>query len=524
MVSRTHRVLLAATVVGVEIATIVVVQTLSEFGCTREADPQTCGFFAQMLFRGAVLWSLCMLYLLLRGRRVLAGGLGCDQVQAWPWPWAPLQLLGFGLILSPLLPGGPSFSGAASALFAWSAGCLLAGIGTLFWLMPRAQWMALFRKDGLVIALVAAAGFAAPDIVTEADRAWAWSGLTYMTFASVAWILSAFGDVYADPAGYVIGLDGFLVWVGQACSGIQGLALIAVFLTLYFLLQRKELNFRRAWVLVPIALASSFALNVVRIAVLILVGASGSPELAVGGFHSHAGWLLFTVLAFALVGVSRRLAWFQAEPPAAGIVPPFLRDRNAAMIVPFIVFLLSGVTVSMAAVVPDLLYPLRVVAIATALLLFAPILRQISWVPDALAIAAGLLVGLTWIALSVTGNGGGILASELAALSAPALAAWIGFRLAGTILLVPLVEELFFRGYVLRRLDCGGAMRWVALIVSAALFAALHERWLTAAFAGIVFGLLMLRRNRLADPITAHVVANAVVAAWALANWNWSLI
>ena len=191
---------------------------------------------------------------------------------------------------------------------------------------------------------------------------------------------------------------------------------------------------------------------------------------------------------------------------------------------PFIVFLLSGVVVSLAANVPDLLYPLRVVGMAAALLLFAPILRQISRKPDALAIAAGLLVGLTWIALSVTENGGRTLESELAVLSAPALAVWVGFRLAGTILLVPLVEELFFRGYVLRRLDCGGTMRWVALIVSAALFAALHERWLTAAVAGVVFGSLLLRRNRLADPITAHVVANAVVAAWALANWNWSLI
>ena len=333
MDSRTHRTLLGATVVGVEIATIVVVQALSEFGCTREAEPETCGFFARLLFHGAVLWSLGLLYLLLRGRRVLIG-LGSNQLQAWPWPWAPLQLLGFLLILSPLLPGGPSFSGAAPALFAWSAGCLLAGIGTLFWLMPLARWMALFRKDGLVIALVAAAGLAAPDIVTEADKAWAWSGLTYVTFASVAWILSAFGDVYADPAGYVIGLDGFLVWIGQACSGIQGLALIAVFLALYFLLQRRELNFRRAWVLVPIGLASSFVLNVARIAVLILVGASGSPELAVGGFHSHAGWLLFTILCIRARGcvapagvVSGRAAG--GDTPSAVLAGPQCRHDRA---------------------------------------------------------------------------------------------------------------------------------------------------------------------------------------------------
>jgi membrane protease YdiL (CAAX protease family) len=44
---------------------------------------------------------------------------------------------------------------------------------------------------------------------------------------------------------------------------------------------------------------------------------------------------------------------------------------------------------------------------------------------------------------------------------------------------------------------------------------------LEAGLAGLVFGLLMLRRGRLADAVTSHVAANLVVALWAAFNRDW---
>ena len=53
---------------------------------------------------------------------------------------------------------------------------------------------------------------------------------------------------------------------------------------------------------------------------------------------------------------------------------------------------------------------------------------------------------------------------------------------------MPLVEELLFRGYLLARIDRGGpALRVLAIVVSSALFAAMHDRWLVALLAGVVF-------------------------------------
>ena len=89
-------------------------------------------------------------------------------------------------------------------------------------------------------------------------------------------------------------------------------------------------------------------------------------------------------------------------------------------------------------------------------------------------------------------------------------------------LLVPLVEEAFFRGYVLARLDGPGWRRAAAILVSAALFALLHDRWLAAFLSGIVFSLVMLRRGRLGDAVAAHAAANLVLAARAVARGDWA--
>ena len=52
----------------------------------------------------------------------------------------------------------------------------------------------------------------------------------------------------------------------------------------------------------------------------------------------------------------------------------------------------------------------------------------------------------------------------------------------------------------------------------------MHERWLVATLAGVVFALVYLRRGRLADAIAAHMVANLIVAGWAVATGDWAAI
>ena len=84
---------------------------------------------------------------------------------------------------------------------------------------------------------------------------------------------------------------------------------------------------------------------------------------------------------------------------------------------------------------------------------------------------------------------------------------------------------LFFRGYLLARLDFGGLLgRSFGIVVSSALFAALHNRWLEAWAAGVVFALVMIRHNHLGDAIVTHMVANSVIALWAALQSDWTRI
>jgi exosortase E/protease (VPEID-CTERM system) len=137
-------------------------------------------------------------------------------------------------------------------------------------------------------------------------------------------------------------------------------------------------------------------------------------------------------------------------------------------------------------------------------------------------VLAGLGVGLGWV---LSAPAAAPLSEGVAALSGGAFAAWAALRLFGTVALVPMIEELFFRGYVQARLDRGTwPSRVLAVAVSATLFALMHGRWLEAGLAGVVFSVLYMRKGRLADAIAAHASANALIAAVALWRGDFALI
>ena len=87
----------------------------------------------------------------------------------------------------------------------------------------------------------------------------------------------------------------------------------------------------------------------------------------------------------------------------------------------------------------------------------------------------------------------------------------LAVRLLGSAFIIAVAEELFFRKWLI-----GFAGFWWMV----ALFAIEHDRWLVGALAGIVYGLVALRRGLL-SAITAHVTTNLVLGIWVLKTSQW---
>lgn len=64
----------------------------------------------------------------------------------------------------------------------------------------------------------------------------------------------------------------------------------------------------------------------------------------------------------------------------------------------------------------------------------------------------------------------------------------------------------------------------LAALITAGLFALLHDRWAEAFVAGLVFSVVARRSGRIADAIAAHAAANLVVFAVAAATGNLAII
>ncbi len=515
-----------ALIFGIELVGLALLyQFLADIECGQTSALGACDLLRSMVLRALVVIGVAALL-----------------IRAWPdtfaeflhsagshrQPWArTIHFAGVGLMLVPLVLfwGGNLSAAFMLSLLPWLAGALAAIGGGLLWLAPQEAWARMLwtRRHSAAPLLLAAA--LVPDLVNLVRPVWDLQVLTAWTFHAVETVLRLFSaTVESLPDAYVIGIDEFYVSIAPQCSGVEGFALVAVFVAIYAFVFRSEVRLARfLLVILPLGLLLSWLLNVLRIAMLVVIGARVSPEVAVNGFHSYAGWLLFTCLAFALMAVAQTVPWLHREGLRPPVSLPLRRDPVAAQILPFVAFMVTSTLIAAVFLQPGFGMPLNTAVLALTVGFFLPVYRALPWRPDAVALIAGLVVAIGWIAAAPQGEAG--LGAAVAGLSAGGLAVWAAARVLGTALLVPVVEEMFFRGYLLTRLD--GPQPWrraVAVILSSLAFALLHGRWIEAGLAGLVFAAVTLRRRRVTDAIWAHVVANSAVAALAAWRGDWSLI
>jgi CAAX prenyl protease-like protein len=216
---------------------------------------------------------------------------------------------------------------------------------------------------------------------------------------------------------------------------------------------------------------------------------------------------------------------------------PALPSRDALIrCVPFAVFMLLLAARGAAPAdgawgfEPQWLYAASVVMCAALLAWFwreyGELARQT--LPDArealLAVAAGLVVFGLWIQLDAPWMTIGEPSAPFEAREPLHLAV----RFIGAALLVPLIEELFWRSFLMRWLErpvfTGVDPRRVglrAVVLSTFVFTLAHTLWLAAAIAGLVYALLYVKTGRLWVAVLAHAVTNGALGVWVLLTGQW---
>jgi exosortase E/protease (VPEID-CTERM system) len=493
---------------------------------------------------------------------------GRDKLRAMPWSAPPVHKSWAALHACALALFGATNSFLTNSATQGSAlerGVLCVWYGVLV-VLPITLGGALFGLPKFLLLLRSlgnAWGLAAAcDVLMMAvrnllflvwDRPDTWIGhkMQGATYRGVKFLLSFFyPDVFRDPEHFVIGIRSFAVVIEAGCSGIEGLALMLSLTVGWLLYARRELRLGRAVLLVPVSLALMWLLNLVRLAVLIAIGNAGHPAVALGGFHSQAGWILFSCVALGFLLTVNNVSWFRSSGPASATVAssapqasgsPLAKTNVAAVyLLPFLAILAAGLLAVAASDGFEWMYALRLIAALAVFYAYRSHYLRMEWRFGWLGPAAGVLVFAFWIALdhwiardAATSNGVVLtgVAEGLARLSSGRRAAWILVRTLAAVTTVPLAEELAFRGYIARRLMSADvesvslrSLSLAAVLASSLAFGIMHGRmWLAGTLAGVVFAVVARLRGRLGEAVAAHATANLLIALWVIARGDYSL-
>jgi CAAX prenyl protease-like protein len=148
----------------------------------------------------------------------------------------------------------------------------------------------------------------------------------------------------------------------------------------------------------------------------------------------------------------------------------------------------------------------------------------------ALAVVVGVAVFGLWVNLDAPWMRLGEPSAGFVPTDAQGRLMWplIAVRWVGASLLVPVMEELFWRSFL---------MRWVqspqfesvppqsvglkAIVLSTFVFMLAHTLWLAAIIAGLAYAWLYVRTGKLWVPIIAHAVTNGVLGVWVVMTGKW---
>ena len=440
------------------------------------------------------------------------------------------------------------------------------------WFYPPRQIGTLVRRHwGLLLIIVVISLFARGTVPGELPleiynkALYFWSELFLEPTLYVAMAVSnIFGlnlEYWNDATGLLtFGNSVYNVGILGDCSGYEGITLVAVLLGVYCFLEKRTLKMPQALLIFPLAMLSMFLLNALRLIILIEIGVHWSPEIAMAGFHPVAGWvnLIATLIVSALFlnkssFFARPIDEVATDPRAlsipqkSAITITGLNNNSAPLqdnfswesqeqlkyfLMPMVVWIGASLLTQMFSLEFRWLYPIPVLMVGTLLYYYRDNYLFLRAKLSAVPILVGILVFGVWIVLIPPD----LMASSrfeasLFSVSPVLTALWLVFRILGTTVMVPILEELAFRGFMQPQIQAffqdrlrvsRAAAIFFALALTSLAFGLMHSDWIAGTVAGIFYGLLRLWRGKVGDAIVAHGVTNFILAMYILFFGYWS--
>jgi hypothetical protein len=106
---------------------------------------------------------------------------------------------------------------------------------------------------------------------------------------------------------------------------------------------------------------------------------------------------------------------------------------------------------------------------------------------------------------------------------------FVGVRLFGSTIVVPPLEEVFYRSFLYRYVTRSdfeavplAAFNLRAFVIVSAIFGLTHHEWLAGILCGFAYQALVCRKRRLGDAMTAHAITNLLLGLWVVWRGAWN--
>ncbi|GFO66573.1 CAAX prenyl protease-related protein [Geomonas limicola] len=182
------------------------------------------------------------------------------------------------------------------------------------------------------------------------------------------------------------------------------------------------------------------------------------------------------------------------------------------------------------------LYPIKACAVAALLYFYRQHYRELFWRDlanvrnSALSVVVALITCTIWVwtdwVFAVSGSPAGFNPELLPDGAIRILMTAV--RVAGAVLVVPLMEELFWRSFMLRYLiDADfekvpiGRFSWFSFAATTVLFGLEHHFIIAGMIAGAIYNALYYATRSISQCVLAHAVTNLALAVYVLSTGRW---